>query len=87
MYIAHIQWKYFHMRITNAEKKISQLKAILKKYVLRAVLKDVRLCFFLTPLEDCFTVWELRLKGSVTKSVGTHSALAGTNKVLSICQN
>ena len=43
MYIAHIQWKYFHMRITNAEKKISQLKAILKKYVLRAVLKDVRL--------------------------------------------
>ena len=46
MYIAHIQWKYFHMRITNAEKKISQLKAILKKYALRAVLKDVRFCFF-----------------------------------------
>ena len=46
MYIAHIQWKYFHMRITNGEIKISQLKAILKKYVLRAVLKDVRLCFF-----------------------------------------
>ena len=43
MYIAHIQWKYFHMRITNGDKKISQLKAILKKYVLRAVLKDVRL--------------------------------------------
>ena len=47
MYIAHIQWKYFHVRITNGEIKISQLKAILKKYVLRAVLKDVRLCMFL----------------------------------------
>ena len=43
MYIAHIQWQYFHMRITNAEIKISQLKVIFKKYVLRAVLKDVRL--------------------------------------------
>ena len=52
MYIAHIQWKYFHMRITDDEIKISQLKAILKKYVLRAVLKAhvhpngfARLCF------------------------------------------
>ena len=43
MYIAHIQWQYFHMRIRNGEIKISQLKAIFKKYVLRAVLKDVRL--------------------------------------------
>ena len=33
MYIAHIQWKYFHMRIRNDEIKISQLKAILKKQV------------------------------------------------------
>ena len=38
-----IQWQYFHMRITNGEIKISQLKAVLKKYVLRAALKDVRL--------------------------------------------
>ena len=34
---------YNGMRITNGEVKISQLKAILKKYFLRAVLKDVRL--------------------------------------------
>ena len=34
---------YNGMRITNGEIKISRLKAILKKYVLRAVLKDVRL--------------------------------------------
>ena len=34
---------YHGMRITNGEIKISRLKAILKKYVLRAVLKDVRL--------------------------------------------
>ena len=38
--ILHI---YNGMRITNGEIKISRLKAILKKYVLRAVLKDVRL--------------------------------------------
>ena len=30
-YIVHIQWKYFHVRITNDEIKISQLKAIFKK--------------------------------------------------------
>ena len=34
---------YNGMRITNGEIKISRLKAILKKYVLSAVLKDVRL--------------------------------------------
>ena len=34
---------YNGMRFTNGEIKISRLKAILKKYVLRAVLKDVRL--------------------------------------------
>ena len=42
------------MRITNGEIKISRLKAILKKYVLRAVLKDVRLCMFLIYAERLF---------------------------------
>ena len=36
------------MRITNDKIKISQLKAVLKKYVLRALLKAVRLRMFLT---------------------------------------
>ena len=31
LFIAHIQWQYFHVRITNDEIKISQLKAVLKQ--------------------------------------------------------
>ena len=68
------------MFITNDNLRISQLKAILRKYILRALLKDVRLWMFLISAGRLFhslgaANWKAR-----SVSVGGHRVLACINK-------
>ena len=55
------------MRITHDKIRISQLKALIKKYVLRALLKDMSLNVSDLRRKTVPQFGSSRLKGSVTK--------------------
>ena len=55
------------MRITHDKIRISQLKAIIKKYVLRALLKDMSVNISDLRRKTVSQFGSCRLKGSITK--------------------